>query len=155
MPDLTLAALQKALPHATLEPGGAFGPVVRLPLASDLPNVCQKLRARPEPGVDVLEDYTALDLGEGFELVLHLVSSEDVTRRLTVKAPVSRRTPEAPSLVTSFGSAEWYEREIFDMFGIRFTGHPDLRRILLPEDWEGNPLRKDYTDDKLLKRPGN
>ncbi len=155
MPDLNLSALQKALSSAALEPGGAFGPVVRLPLASDLPATCQQLRSQPEPGIDVLEDYTALDLGEGFELVLHLVSSADVTRRLTVKAPVSRQTPEAPSLVACYGSAEWYEREIFDMFGIRFTGHPDLRRILLPEDWEGYPLRKDYSDDKLLKRPGN
>jgi NADH:ubiquinone oxidoreductase subunit C len=82
------------------------------------------------------------------------VSSLDRTRHLTIKAPVAKANPQAPSLALIFGSAEWYEREIFDMFGIRFDGHPDLRRILLPEDWPGHPLRKDYTDERLLKRPG-
>jgi NADH:ubiquinone oxidoreductase subunit C len=151
MSALTAGELSTALPSAAVVEAGGFGPAAVLGAAAELPAALAALKGL---ALDVVEDYTALDTGETFTLVLHLVSGADVTRRATLKAPVPKATPEAPSLAGVYGIADWYEREIFDMFGIRFAGHPDLRRILLPEDWAGHPLRKDYTDDKMLKRPG-
>ena len=73
----------------------------------------------------------------------HLLSIERRDRlRLKVRVPGSE--PVVPSVTPVWPTANWHEREIFDLFGIRFQGHPDLRRILMPEDWEGYPLRKDY-----------
>jgi len=78
-----------------------------------------------------------------FEVVYHLLSlSRNV--RLRVKAKLPGSNPEIDSLTGVWRSANWYERETFDLFGIRFRNHPDLTRIMLPEDWEGHPLRKDY-----------
>jgi NADH-quinone oxidoreductase subunit C len=155
MPDSLVEQLQAAFPGAQVSGQGGFGPLLQLASADALPAACATLASQPEFGWNVIEDYTARDLGGAFELVLHLVSSSDVRQRLTVKAPVSRDAAQAPSLAGRFGCAEWYEREIFDLFGIRFSGHPDLRRILLPDDWTGHPLRKDYQDARLLKRAGN
>ena len=151
MSAVTPEEMRVALPQAEVAPDGGFGPAAILGAAAELPAALAALRAL---ALDVCEDYTALDTGETFTLVLHLVSGADVRRRATLKAPVPKAAAAAPSLVAHFGIADWYEREIFDMFGIRFDHHPDLRRILLPEDWVGHPLRKDYTDDKMLKRPG-
>jgi NADH:ubiquinone oxidoreductase subunit C len=147
------ALLRAEFPAAEVVDAGGFGPAVVLTSAQLLPAVCARLKEGSKLGFDVLEDYTALDEGERFMLVLHLMKSAG-GEHLTVKAPVARNAAEAPTLTELYGSANWYEREIFDLFGIRFAEHPDLRRILLPEDWTGHPLRKDYTDDKILKRPG-
>jgi NADH-quinone oxidoreductase subunit C len=78
-----------------------------------------------------------------FEVVYHLLSlSRNAWLRVKCKLPGSN--PEIDSLTGVWRSANWYERETFDLFGIRFRNHPDLTRIMLPEDWEGHPLRKDY-----------
>jgi NADH:ubiquinone oxidoreductase subunit C len=147
------ALLRAEFPAAEVVDASGFGPAVVLTSAQLLPAACTRLREDPKLDFAILEDYTALDEGEQFVLVLHLVRDADAAH-LTLKAPVARETAEAPTLTGIFGSANWYEREIFDLFGIRFADHPDLRRILLPEDWTGHPLRKDYVDDKILKRPG-
>jgi NADH-quinone oxidoreductase subunit C len=78
-----------------------------------------------------------------FELNYHLVS---ISRRdkLRLRVRLTGKDPVVDSLVSLWPGANWLEREVFDLFGIRFTGHPDLRRILLPDDWEGYPLRKDF-----------
>jgi NADH-quinone oxidoreductase subunit C len=78
-----------------------------------------------------------------FEVVYHLHSIERNVR-LRVKCKLPGANPEIDSLTGVWRSANWYERETFDLFGIRFRNHPDLTRIMLPEDWEGHPLRKDY-----------
>jgi NADH:ubiquinone oxidoreductase subunit C len=65
-------------------------------------------------------------------------------QRLRVKARVSGDTARVPTITRIYPNANWYEREVFDLFGVSFDGHPDLRRILMPEDWEGYPARKDY-----------
>jgi NADH-quinone oxidoreductase subunit C len=85
------------------------------------------------------------------ELVYHL-SSTVTKQRLTLKVILPRwrddvpgQLPEVPSLTAIWSTADWHEREVFDLTGVQFVGHPHLRRILCPEDWEGHPLRKDYT----------
>lgn len=78
-----------------------------------------------------------------FEVVYHL-HSVDRNLRLRLKCGLSGEQPEIDSVTGVWRGAEWYERETFDLFGIRFRNHPDPRRILLPDDWEGHPLRKDY-----------
>jgi len=78
-----------------------------------------------------------------FEVIYHLHSTER-NNRLRLKVRVRENEPEVDSVTGVWRGANWYEREVFDMFGIRFRNHPDLRRILMPTDWEGYPLRKDY-----------
>ena len=94
----------------------------------------------------LLSDITGVDrfpVEPRFELNYHLVSISRRDRvRLRVRVPGS--DPVADSVTTVWPTANWHEREIFDLFGVRFEGHPDLTRILLPEDWEGYPLRKDF-----------
>jgi NADH-quinone oxidoreductase subunit C len=101
--------------------------------------------SRDEEKFGLLEDYTAVDWPrreKRFELIAILYSHSH-NSRLRLKIPLAANE-DAASLVPIWPVANWLEREIFDMFGIRFTGHPDLKRILLPEEWEGHPLRKDY-----------
>ena len=95
-----------------------------------------------------LSNLTAIDnltLGgfERFAVVYHLLSHETV-KRVTVKAYVSEDRPELPSAESLWKTADWQEREIYDLFGISFTGHPNLIRIMNPDDYNGHPLRKDY-----------
>jgi NADH-quinone oxidoreductase subunit C len=78
-----------------------------------------------------------------FEVVYHFLSLAQ-NRRLRVKVPVPEEDPQVPSLVSHWPGANWLEREAWDMFGILFQGHPDLRRILMYDEFEGHPLRKDY-----------
>ncbi len=79
------------------------------------------------------------------EVVYHLFSYRH-RHAVVVKAAASRDAPTLPTVSTVWRAAIWQEREIFDLLGVVFTGHPDLRRILLPEDWVGHPLRKDYVE---------
>ena len=101
-------------------------------------------RDDPELGLDFLSSVTANDQpgrDPRFWVVYELSSTEH-HHRLRVKVGVSEDDPHVPSVTGSFRTADWYERETYDFFGIVFDGHPDLRRILLPDDWEGWPLRK-------------
>jgi len=103
------------------------------------------LYSRDVEKFDLLEDYTAVDWPrreKRFDLVAILYSFPH-NIRLRLKAPLADGAAAA-SLVPVWSTANWLEREIFDMFGIRFTDHPDLKRILLPDEWQGFPLRKDY-----------
>lgn len=84
-------------------------------------------------------DYTGGKLG----VVYHL-DSIALTHKITLKAQVTVDNPHVASVAQVWKCADWHEREAFDMFGIVFDGHPDLRRILMPDDWDGHPLRKDY-----------
>jgi len=108
------------------------------------------LREHPELGFDFLMDLTAVDrLGEDvrFEVVTHLYASK-TRRRLRLKARVPENDPAIASLCPIWKGANWLEREAWDMFGVRFLEHPDLRRILMYEEFVGHPLRKDYPFDK-------
>ena len=136
------------------------GQVTRDPLAADMPVLTVKPQLLPEllsflkhetsQKYRRLEDLTAVDestrqrpVDHRFTLVYHLLTFEQ-PGYLRVKVPLSGDSPEAPSITSIWPSAGWYEREVFDMFGIRFSNHPDLRRILMPPAWEGHPLRKEY-----------
>jgi len=93
-----------------------------------------------------LSSVTAVDRYPGeprYEVVYHLHSVER-NERVRIKCRLAGAEPVIESVTGVWRSANWYEREVFDLFGIRFVNHPDLRRIMLPDDWEGYPLRKDY-----------
>jgi NADH-quinone oxidoreductase subunit C len=103
------------------------------------------LRKDPNCRFSQLIDITAADYpgrDERFDLIYHLLSVHQ-NQRVRVKAPIAENVA-APSAISLFPCANWYEREIFDMFGIAFTGHPDLRRLLTDYGFEGHPLRKDF-----------
>lgn len=135
----------------------AFGPSVQpepdsfgIPVVKVRPTALREVaRYLLQEGYNLLLDVGGVDYlgrraaGERFEVVYHLL---DVSRRrrLRLRVPLPETAPELPTVSDVWPAANWAEREVFDLFGIHFTGHPDLRRILMPEDWEGHPLRKDY-----------
>jgi len=114
----------------------------------DLVVVCRFLRDDPGLAFDFLSDVTGVDrlmLPESsprFEVVYHVYSLQ-YRRRLRLKVRVDEGQA-VPTVADLWPTANWHEREVYDVFGVPFDGHPDLRRILLPDDWEGHPLRKDY-----------
>jgi NADH-quinone oxidoreductase subunit C len=89
---------------------------------------------------------TAVDRDEAIEIV-HGVRNLDAGDEIFVKVRLPRRDPEVESLAFLFAGAEWHEREVLDLFGVTFRSHPDPRRILMPDDYEGHPLRKDFPMD--------
>ena len=115
--------------------------------ADALVDVCTFLKGDSATRMEMLVDVTAVDwLGRRtprFEVVYHL-HSLSLKHRLRLKVPVDGPNPVVPSLCGVWRGANWPERETWDMYGIRFDGHPDLRRVLLYEEFEGHPLRKDY-----------
>ncbi|WP_303722919.1 NADH-quinone oxidoreductase subunit B/C/D [Malonomonas rubra] len=136
------------------------GQVERDPLSADMPVLTVKpellrellsfLKHETSQKYRRLEDLTAVDESQRqlrpdhrFTLVYHLLTFEN-PGYLRIKVPLPEKSPEAPSITNIWPSAGWYEREVYDMFGIRFTGHADLRRILMPPEWDGHPLRKEY-----------
>ena len=114
--------------------------------------VCTALRDLPSLQFAFAPDITAVDYlprEPRFEVVVHLVSLGiagygDTPKRLRVKVRVPGTDPSMPTLSGVWKAMNWGEREVYDLFGIHFEGHPDLRRILMPDDWEGHPARKDY-----------
>jgi NADH-quinone oxidoreductase subunit C len=92
-------------------------------------------------------DYLAYKKEPRFEVVYHLYSLE-YNRRVRIKAPVDEDDPEVDSLTRLWKAANWYEREVWDMYGIKFKGHPNLKRLLMYEEFVGHPLRKDYPINK-------
>jgi NADH-quinone oxidoreductase subunit C len=107
---------------------------------------CALLRDHPDSAFNYLADVTCVDWYPNeprFEVIYHLLSIPQKERvRLKVRLPGD--DPALESVTSVWPSANFFEREVFDLFGIRFTGHPYLRRIQMPEDWQGHPLRKDY-----------
>lgn len=114
--------------------------------ADDLTAVCQELHTNANTYVDMLSCVTGVDNGPAagtMEVIYHLYSIPYDTS-LALRVVIPREEPVVHSLTSIWRGSDWLEREVFDMYGIRFTGHPDLRRILMPADWEGYPLRKDF-----------
>lgn len=142
--------------------GERFGDAVREePFTSDMPTfhvetnrlkeVLRFLKKEASPRFLRLDDLTAVDESArrdrsaypDWTMVYHLLSFE-TAGRLRLKTGLHGRQPALPSITDIWPSANWYEREVYDLFGIRFEGHPNLRRIMMPHEWEGHPLRKDY-----------
>ena len=137
--------LTPLVPGASFEAGRSIDfPTIYVP-ADRLVDTCRALRDADALSFRAIIEVTAADYfprAPRFELVYHLLS---IRRRMRVRLKV--RVAEGGSVPTVQGvwkGAGWPEREVWDMFGIVFTGHPDLRRLLMPEDWEGHPARKDY-----------
>ncbi|OGW57362.1 MAG: NADH dehydrogenase [Nitrospirae bacterium RBG_16_43_8] len=114
---------------------------------SRIVEICRYLHDEPGLDFDYLVDLCGVDYSgrkeKRFEVVYNLYSIKHC-HRIRLKAEISESGPVIDSVISVWAGANWHERECFDMFGIVFKGHPDLRRVLLPEDWEGYPLRKDY-----------
>ena len=154
--ELSLQLLREKYPDAVLDtllPQGDATAVIR---AEFLTKVIDFLKNDPRLQFDVLVDITAVDYPERkprFNVVYHLLSIP-FKQRLRVKVPVDDGDSSLESLTPWWGSANWLEREVWDMFGIRFAGHPDLKRILMYEEFQGHPLRKDYPIRKRQPRIG-
>lgn len=116
--------------------------------------LCRNLRDDPQYAFQHLSCLTAVDYPKEnkITIVCHLWSYRTKTQ-LTLKLDTDRNNPKAPSLENVWKSANWFEREVYDLYGITFEGHPDLRRIMMPEDYAKYPLRKDFTDDGFIIKP--
>jgi NADH-quinone oxidoreductase subunit C len=115
-------------------------------LAVDKEDICAALRALEAAGYNFFEDMTAVDWypsAPRFQLSYHILSHV-YKERIRLRAMVDEADPSVETITGIWPGANYYEREVFDLFGIRFEGHPNLRRILMPDDWKGYPLRKDY-----------
>lgn len=109
-------------------------------------NIVAAARAVQAAGYNFFEDCTAVDWYPSeprFQVSYHIVSHR-LKQRVRLAVLVNGDDPSVPSITSVWPSANFYEREVWDLFGIRFTGHPNLTRIMMPTDWEGHPLRKDY-----------
>jgi len=120
-------------------------PVLEIP-KERLLSIFEELYNNEKTFFDFLSNITGIDNGaeKGTMEVVYNLYSIPYNHFLTAKVVLDRTAPEIPSVSDIWKTANWHERETFDMFGIRFQRHPDLRRILLPNDWEGYPLKRDY-----------
>lgn len=105
----------------------------------------------PEVSCDILHDLTVLDLNHHFDVVYQLLN-EEFSLWLRIKATINRENPVIDSAISLWPGADWLEREAYDMFGVVFRGHPNLKRIYMWDDFEGYPLRKDYVTESLEQR---
>lgn len=155
-PTPVLDVLRNAVPGAALEPAASVDMPALYVDREHLVDVGFALRDLPALQFMFLADVTAVDFlprEPRYEIVYHLACLGDAyahpdgpapARRLRVKVRLAGDDPRVPSVAGVWPTAGWPEREVFDLFGIAFEGHPDLRRILMADDWEGHPLRKDY-----------
>src|ERR1017187_6412285 len=145
LPDRPLAAALEAFDTSAITGGKFERDELTLEIApAKIVSVCGFLKYDQE--FVRLSTVTAVDRYPAeprFEVVYHLHSVER-NQRVRLKCRVAGVDPEIESVTSVWRGANWYEREVFDLFGIRFLNHPDLRRIMMPDDWEGHPLRKDY-----------
>ena len=151
-PPSFIASLQAAVPGSVTQVAYWVGDwTIIVPVAKVL-DVARHLRDAPDAAFDYCSDVTATDWpprSEGRFDVIYCLYSMRHRHRVRVKAKVAEDQPIA-SVAAIWPAANWLEREVYDMFGVNFTGHPDRRRILMPEDWQGYPERKDYP----LEGPG-
>ena len=130
-------------PQALTDAKFAFGELTLTIAATEIRAACSTVQAA---GYNFFEDMTAVDWfpsSPRFQLSYHILSHK-LLERIRLRVMVDESELIVDSIVPVWAGANFFEREVFDLFGIRFAGHPDLRRIMLPDDWNGHPLRKDY-----------
>lgn len=135
----------KEIPSST-----PFGLIVKKEIILSL---CERFHHDPDLYFDMLSCITGVDNGPEagtMEVIYHLYSIP-FNQSLVLKVILPRENPEVESMTPVWKTANWLEREVYDMFGITFTNHPDLRRILMPADWKGYPLRKDYQHEEYYR----
>ena len=157
-----------AKPAATSAPADLAAVLARFPAGSILPQegldqptwivsrdvlfeVARELKENPATQFDMMLDLCGADFpdrAERFEALYHLYSMQRKTR-LRLKVPLREDDLVLPSMMSLWKALDWFEREAYDMFGIEFDGHPELTRILMPDDWDGHPLRKDYPSARV------
>jgi NADH-quinone oxidoreductase subunit C len=146
-PNTLIASLKEALPGAEIESVPSVDLQTTMYVSrEDVLALARVLRDRPELAFNLLAEITAVDFWPReprFELVYILVSIPN-RQRLRMKVRLPGADPHVSTMIGVWPAANWLEREVWDLFGISFDGHPDPRRLLMPEDWEGYPLRKDY-----------
>jgi NADH-quinone oxidoreductase subunit C len=145
-----LRRLLAVLPEAVLETHAYLGDATAVVDRTRILDALSLLRDDSALEFEMLTDLTAVDhlpRQPRFEVVYHLYSVAR-NHRVRLKAPVPEGAPQLPSAVALYASANWMEREVWDMYGIRFDAHPDLRRLLLYDEFEGHPLRKDYPKER-------
>jgi NADH-quinone oxidoreductase subunit C len=144
MPDHpAIKALLGWKPAAVTDAKFDFGELTLTIAAEDIRVACATVQAA---GYNFFEDMTAVDwhpLAPRFQLSYHILSF-GMKEHIRLRVLLDETNPSVDSIVPIWAGANYYEREVFDLFGIHFAGHPDLRRIMLPDDWQGHPLRKDY-----------
>lgn len=111
----------------------------------DLKSALRHLKEGIHPGYEVLMDLMGVDylFPEAHTKVIYLLHNPTNFQRISLRVSV-KREEMLPSVTDIWEGADWYERELFDLFGVHFEGHPDMKRILMPDDWHGHPLRRDY-----------
>ena len=144
MTDVT--KLKNTFPDAIVSAEEYRGDVTVVLKKEALLQVCAFLRDDPDYALHFLADVAAVDYKDKtprFAVVYHLLSHEH-NHRLRLKVFLEDEKPEIETVTGIWATANWHEREAYDLMGVKFLNHPDLRRILLPYHWEGHPLRKDY-----------
>jgi NADH-quinone oxidoreductase subunit C len=145
--ETLVATLQAAVPDAQVEGAPSIDLQTTIYVAADrVPAVARVLRDDPALAFTVLVELTAVDFWprEPRYEVVYLLLSITNRLRLRIKVRLAADDPHVATVSDVWPAANWLEREVWDMFGIAFDGHPDPRRLLMPEDWQGYPLRKDY-----------
>ncbi len=142
-----MAALQREHAEWINEIVDAYGEVTIIVPRDNIAAVCTFLKTSADTRFDFLADVCGVDRGPEeeprFEVNYHLFSTTKF-HRLRLKVLLHEEDLHVPTVTTVWRTANWHERETYDLFGVVFDGHPDLRRILLPEDWQGHALRKDF-----------
>ena len=145
-----IAFAKNVAPELQEGPSKQFPEVIVAP--EKIHELAVALKESSETKMDYLFCETAADRKDGLHMIYHITSSEFQHSILVKSVLTDKENPAIDSVADIWKAAEFFEREIFDLFGIKFNNHPDLRRIFLEDDWVGYPLRKDYKDPFMIDR---
>ena len=151
-PDVRVFRQKDLTPESVAELGPEYILDLEIPPKS-YTEFIQFLKDNDELGLDLFLQLSAIDWEDHFDILVHLLSTRD-GHKLFLRCPVKKDEAEIDTISSIFRGAEWHEREVYDLFGIQFRNHPDMRRIFLNNDFPGHPLCKDFEDPtRVVKRP--